>query len=387
MLGKNNANHFQKLLSQYKDGNCTPNEVRELFDFFKSHESDDVIEEDLRKEFDLIFNHSGEEESAPAKVIRLHRFRKYAIAVAASLVIIFSVYFFLVTRKSGSDKNLLVANKEVIVPGHNQAVLIMDNGKKVVLDSASVGQIAVLLGTVVSLDQNGELLYDASNAQQMERISMNTVSTPTGGFFKIVLTDGSNVWLNSESELTFPSKFSEGERQVTLKGEGYFEVTKNKENPFKVRLDDGEEITVLGTAFNVMTYSNEPNQKITLLEGSVKLTSLSLKKSDELTLKPGQQAIVDNGGIKIINDAAIDHEIAWKNGLFDFQNDDLPAIMRQISRWYNVEIVYNAPNHNSHYIGSIRKSSGINEVLKMLKVAGDVNFSIVGKKIIVNEKN
>lgn len=382
MLEKSKVDHFQKLLSRYKNGNCTPEEVKELFDFFKFHESDDVIEEDLRKEFDLVFNVHIEEISAPAKVVKLYPFRKYAFAAAASVLIIFSLYFFMTTRKSGSDKNALVTNKEVILPGQKQAVLTIDNGKKIVLDSTSAGRIAVLSGTVVSLDQNGELLYDASKAQQGELVSTNTVSIPTGGFFKIVLPDGSNVWMNSESELTFPSKFSGDERNVSLRGEGYFEVSKNKEKPFKVTLGDGEEIIVLGTIFNVMTYANEPNQKITLLKGSI---SLSSQFNSEI-LKPGQQAVVDNGRIEIKNDAVIDHEIAWKNGLFDFQNDDLPAIMRQISRWYNAEIIYNASNQSGHYTGSIRKSSGINEVLKMLELAGDVNFSIVGKKIIVTEK-
>ncbi|MEO9020777.1 MAG: FecR family protein [Ginsengibacter sp.] len=382
MLEKSNTDYFQKLLSRYKDGSCTPNEVRELFDFFKLHESDNAIEEDLRKEFDLIFNNASEVESAPAKVIRLHPFRKYAIAAAASIAIIFSFYFLFVTKKSDRDNNEPLANKDVIIPGHKQAVLTMDNGKTVLLDSSSVGKIADLSGTVVSLDKNGELLYDASNAKQEERIISNTVSTPTGGFFKIVLPDGSNVWLNSESELTFPSKFLGSERNVMLKGEGYFEVAKNKENPFRVHLAQGEEITVLGTVFNVMTYANEPSQKITLLEGSINLSKSGISK----ILKPGQQAIVSNEQIDIKNEAAIDHEIAWKNGLFDFQDDDLPAILRQISRWYNVDIAYNASNHVGHYVGSIRKSSGINEVLKMLELAGDVNFSIVGRKIIVNEK-
>lgn len=153
--------------------------------------------------------------------------------------------------------------------------------------------------------------------------------------------------------------------------------------PFKVRLNQGEEITVLGTAFNVMSYANESSRRITLLEGSIRLAHEGIGN----VLKPGQQAVITNTTVRIIDDTDTDHEIAWKNGLFDFQNDDMPAIMRQLSRWYNVEIVDNAFGPDGHYTGSIRKSSAIREVLKMLEMAGDVNFSIVGKKIIVNKIN
>lgn len=382
MQEETNKDHFKRLLSRYKDGTSTPDEIKALFAFFKSAESDGLIKDDLRKEFDKVFHTQEKEKPEPAKVFRLHTITKYAMVAAASIAIIFSVYYYFSSGiKTGSDPNG-IANREVIMPGGNKAVLTLDNGKKIVLDSASVGEIAVLSGTVISLDKSGELSYDATNADYDEKISINSVSTPSGGFFKIVLPDGSNVWLNSESELTFPSKFSGNERKVTLKGEGYFEVAKNKEKPFIVKLEQGENVTVLGTVFNVMSYANEPEQRVTLLEGSIDLTDSHNNKM----LKPGQQAIVTNGQMDIKNDAAIDHEIAWKNGLFDFQNDDLPTIMRQISRWYNVEIVYSAANYSGHYTGSIRKSANINDVLQMLAVAGDASFSIVGKKVVVNEK-
>jgi ferric-dicitrate binding protein FerR (iron transport regulator) len=383
MQEKKNKEHFQNLLLKYKNGLCTPGEIREFFSFLQSDEADALLEEDMRKEFELVFESQQKEKTGPARVIHLSAYKKYAIAAAVSLGIIFSVYFFFFTNRHPVEKKILVANNEAIVPGHQQATLTMANGQKIILDSATVGKIAVMAGTVISINKKGEVVFDAAHSKQDEHISNNTVSTPTGGFFKIVLPDGSNVWLNSESALTFPSKFSGNERNVSLKGEGYFEVAKNKEKPFKVHLAAGEEITVLGTVFNVMTYANEPDQKITLLEGSINLSNASRSK----ILKPGQQAIVSDGLIKITNDIAIDHDIAWKNGLFDFQNDDLPAIMRQLSRWYDVQIVYNASTNSGHYTGSIRKNSGIREVLKMLEVAGNIKFSIVGKKIIVNEKS
>ena len=381
MQDKRNIENFKELFQRYKNGTCTPDGVKELFELIKSEEADSFIDAELRKEFDLMFDTGEQTQKLTAKVFSLHTFRKYALVAAASVAILFALYFFLGTGNSDKNNRQIVGNGVENVSDEKKVVLTMDNGQKFILDSASVGEITVQSGIVISLNQNGELLYDASNAQQVNEIRINTVSTPTGGFFKIVLPDGTNVWLNSESELTFPSKFEGKERNISLKGEGYFEVVKNKETPFKIKLGRGEEITVLGTTFNVMDYKNEPNQKITLLEGSIRLSN----KSNSKLLKPGQQALIAKEQMEINNNANIDHEIAWKNGLFDFQNDDLPTIMRQISRWYNMEIVYNDSNHTGHYTGSIRKNASISEVIKMLEVAGDVRFSIIGSKIIVND--
>ena len=380
MQEKTNIENFKKLLNRYKNNTCSPNEVRELFKIIHSGEEDASINAELKEEFKQMF-HSDEKKELPSKVFRIPTFRRFAIAAAASVAILFGLYVFFFQENTAKNNHQLAEKQEEMMPKQKQVVLTMDNGQQLILDSATNGQIAVLSGTVISLNENGELVYDASKAAQEEKIRINTVSTPTGGFFKIVLADGTNVWLNSESELTFPSKFPGKERTVSLKGEGFFEVSENKEKPFKVKLDGGEEITVLGTSFNVMTYKNEPVQKVTLLEGRINLSNQSVHK----TLKPGQQAVILNGKMEVNNDAIIDHEIAWKNGLFDFQNDDLLTIMRQISRWYNVEIVTNGSKNSGHFTGSIRKSAGISEVLKMLEVAGDVRFAIVGNKIIVND--
>ncbi|MEO7315732.1 MAG: FecR family protein [Ginsengibacter sp.] len=382
MQDTRNTQNFKELLHRYKNGTCTPADVKNLFEFIKAEDADPLIDEELRKEFKLMFDIGEQTEKLTTKVFRLRSLRKYAVVAAASVIILFALYFFLGTGNSGNYNNELVGNGVENVPVQKYVVLTMDNGKKFKLDSASVGEIAVQSGIVISLNESGELLYDASKAHNEEKIRNNTVSTPSGGFFKIVLPDGTKVWLNSESELTFPSNFEGKERSIFLKGEGYFEVAENKGNPFKVNLDRGEEIAVLGTIFNIMAYKNEPVKKITLLEGSIRLSN----KDKSKILKPGQLAVIANGQIEVNNNVAIEHEIAWKNGLFDFQNDDLYTIMRQISRWYNMEIIYNESNLNGHFTGSMRKSADIREVIKMLEVAGDLSFSIVGNKILVNEK-
>lgn len=377
-----NKQQLKELLAKYKNGRCTPREVRQLFHTIKSSDADEPLEDELNQTFQELFESEYTRKVNPAKVFRLPSIRKISIAAAVLVAVMAGLYFYLQTQKNGPVKNELAIKHEIITPGHSQAVLTTDNGKQFLLDSTKSGRITILSGTVISMDDQGALTYSAGNTTEAKKVVYNTVSIPTGGFFKIELPDGSKVWLNSESELTFPSRFINGERKVTLKGEGYFEITKNKDKPFKVSLGNDEEISVLGTVFNVMAYENEPVQKISLLEGSIQLSGAAKK----ITLSPGEQAIISHGIMDTKKVVSMEHEVAWKNGLFDFQNDDLSHILRQIARWYNVEIEHPASSNGGHYTGSIRKSSSINEVLKMLELAGDVNFSIVGKKIIVNEK-
>ncbi len=374
--------NLKELLTRYKNGKCTPEEIRQLFNELKNSDFDDTLESSLKDSFDEMLGNDANSQPATAKIVRMHPLRKVSIAAAVIILLAGGIYFFMRPGNQTSVKAPLAIHHETIQPGHSQAVLTLDNGKQFVLDSAATGKLTELSGTVVSLDNKGELAYNAGNASIDEKIVYNTVSIPTGGFFSIVLPDGSKVWLNSESELTFPSRFAANERNVRLKGEGYFEIAKDKKKPFRVNLGHDEQITVLGTVFNVMSYGNEPDEKITLLEGSIQLSDSKSK----VILKPGEQAIVSDGKMEIKREISTEHETAWKNGLFDFQNDDLSHILRQIARWYNVEIENPVFANEGHYTGAIRKSSSINEVLKMLELAGNFNFSIVGKKIIVNEK-
>lgn len=377
---------LRETLSKYKEGTLSPEQVRWLFDQLKHPDSDKLLEEALRNEFLKLFPEeaAGNTEGA-SRQGKIFPIKKWLVAASIAALLALGVGLYWYTKPASTTAPQVSSTfRETIEPGHSQAILTLANGKKIGLDSTATGQIAVQAGTIISLDESGELNYDDNPDAGSDDATINSVATPTGGFFKIVLPDGSRVWLNSESELTFPSQFRQSERAVSLKGEGYFEVAKNPQKPFRVSLSGGETVTVLGTSFNVMAYNNEPGKKITLIEGSIRLKT---NGAPGTVLIPGQQAVVTNGLVDVRSDVAIDHETAWKNGLFDFQNDDLPFVLRQISRWYNVEIVYGASSHSGHYTGAIRKSSSISEVLKMLEVAGDVNFSIVGKKIIVNDKN
>ncbi|MGY0037823.1 FecR family protein [Pedobacter sp. NJ-S-72] len=210
---------------------------------------------------------------------------------------------------------------------------------------------------------------------------MNTVSTPRGGQYRIILPDGTKVWLNSSSSLKFPEQFTSNERNVELKGEAYFEVAKNASKPFKVTVNSTV-VKVLGTHFNIMAYNDDPFIKTTLLEGSVQLSNITTLD----ILKPGQQAVINKSGfVKVIN-TDTEQSIAWKNGYFFFNRANLKDIMKQLSRWYNIDVIYKGKMPvEEEFVGKIKRDSELSKTLKILEFSG-VNFKIIGNQLIVTSK-
>jgi ferric-dicitrate binding protein FerR (iron transport regulator) len=208
---------------------------------------------------------------------------------------------------------------------------------------------------------------------------MNTLTTPRGGQYEVVLPDGTRVWLNSNTSLTYPIIFQGKERHVELTGEAYFEVAKNAAAPFFVKTQS-QTVEVLGTHFNINSYADEKSVKTTLLEGRVKITGNGNRKT--VSLKPGQQSINNLAIIYIINDADIEEAVAWKNGKFLFRNTDLQTVMRQLSRWYDVDVEYKGTVATKHYRGRISRNVTVSQVFEILKTSG-VNFIINGRTIIV----
>jgi ferric-dicitrate binding protein FerR (iron transport regulator) len=207
----------------------------------------------------------------------------------------------------------------------------------------------------------------------------NTISTPKGGQYQVTLSDGSKVWLNAASSLRFPATFSGKERKVELTGEGYFEVAHNKKMPFHVTVNDLD-VEVLGTHFNINAYADESAIKTTLLEGSVKV----VKGNETKIIEPGEQASVTTSEDEINVKQQVDLEqvVAWKNGIFQFERADIESVMRQISRWYDIDVDYHG-RVSEHFGGTISRDVNISDVLKMLEMTGGVNFKIDGKKVIV----
>ena len=295
------------------------------------------------------------------------------IAVAAG------VYFYLTPISQKPIADIQTKQNDIVPPSDNKAVLTLADGTKIELDSSGNGTLAVQGHVQVIKKSTGEISYAGTSAGE---VSYNTLSVPRGSKpMSLILSDGSKVWINVGSSLTYPTAFTGNERKVNITGEAYFEVVHNAKMPFRVQNGDLT-INDLGTHFNVNTYEDEAAERITLLEGSVRVNRGTVSG----LLKPGQQARINNNSnsdIKILDDVNMDEVMAWKDGKFMFDNNtDIYTIMRQISRWYNVDIDYQG-KINQRFWGSISKNVNVSQVLKILEAAGGIKFKVEENKIIV----
>lgn len=319
----------------------------------------------------------GEREKTPrAKIIR------FWLRVAAAVIILLiagGAWFWIHHRA------LQIAvipaqppEKNDVQPGGNRATLVLANGSTIVLDSAGRGLLAQQGSTSVSKTSDGQLVYNGT--REKNAAGFNTVSTPRGGRYQVVLPDGSKVWLNAASSLRFPTAFTNAERTVELTGEAYFEVTHHAEKPFLVAVN-GMTVKVLGTHFNVMAYDEEAAIKTSLLEGKVKVSFAGR----EVSLAPSEQSSLEKAEAQLSVDKNADLEkaVAWKDGLFYFENDDIQTIMRQLARWYDVKVIYSAPIRSHYYSGQIRTQVPLSDALHRLELVGHVKFQIDGKTVSV----
>jgi ferric-dicitrate binding protein FerR (iron transport regulator) len=312
---------------------------------------------------------------------------QYYSASAAILLFLVAGLFVLVHRHPAHGVPAVpIAKTQDIKPGGNRAVLVLSNGKEILLDSAKTGLLSAQTSAKIDKTDSGQIAITVSSVSREakgEDVSLNSLATPKGGQYKIVLSDGTKVWLNASSTLRFPSVFAGKERNVSLEGEGYFEVADNKHMPFTVSTEKMN-ITVLGTRFNIMTYADEPEIKTTVLDGAVKVQSgVNVK-----VLTPSQQARLQLGGeLQILTTPNPDAEIAWKDGQFYFKRADIRTVMRQLARWYNADVEYSGTVTNHTYSASIDRKYNASEILKMLEASGGVHFEVENienkKKIIV----
>jgi ferric-dicitrate binding protein FerR (iron transport regulator) len=263
-----------------------------------------------------------------------------------------------------------------ILPGSDKAVLTLGNGATVMLDST--GNQVITQGTVQIRQQNGQLHYATANGTT--EMVYNTLTTPRGGKFRIVLPDGSAVWLNAASSLTFPTAFNGNSRVVELRGQGYFEIAPDAKRPFKVKVKDME-VQVLGTSFDIMAYTEETAINTTLVQGGVRV----VKGNNTQLLQPGQQAVIAAGSQQItVQEANVNQVIAWKNDRFIFNDTDLETILREVARWYDVQIVYTKKPGNEKYNGGLSRHLPLSVVLQLLEDNGNNHFKTDGQKIIVS---
>jgi len=346
-----------------------------------------VIEHGLSaSKADILFSHiiaadTHEKPAAavPAKAIPVYRlFTRVAAAAAVLLLLATGAYFLLYHKASpevaGSKKHF----KNDIPPGRNNAVLTLADGRQINLDSSASGNIARQGNTIIR-KQDGGLQYSPSMAGGSGSETFNTVATARGNQYQLVLPDGSKVWLNAESSIRFQPAFTGAVRRVEMTGEAYFEVKHNNKMPFVV-MANGIEVHDLGTQFNINAYTNESLISTTLVEGSAKV----VKGAHTSLLKPGQQAQVNGeGNIQLVKEADVEAATAWKNGQFMFQGNTIQSVMRQLERWYDVEIHYSGNVTKEEFVGAISRFQNISDVLTMLEKTRTVSFEINGRKVTV----
>lgn len=378
------------LLTRYYKGNMAEADAEELSFYLKDDRNNDAIREiltglsaevapadvdmaDMQRLIRNVKEVSGNEVN-----IKRISFTRIAAAAAVLLMLGIGGYFLLVPS---AEKQIIVKRYgNDVLPGGNKAMLTLSDGSTISLEDAQQGSLAQQGGSQVIKSADGELAYN-KNGQQGEEIQYNTLTTPLGGQYRITLPDGTSVWLNAGSSLRYPTAFSGKERKVELKGEGYFDVAKNASMPFYVTLNNGVEVRVLGTQFNVNAYSDEKNIATTLVEGAV------LVKNNEIAnvLQPGQQSLAgqNNNSLKLIKNADIAAVTAWKEGVFKFNDADIETVMKQLSRWYDIEIVYEGNPVKEYFNGTIPRNVPVSKVLELLELTGLVHFKIEGKRIIV----
>jgi ferric-dicitrate binding protein FerR (iron transport regulator) len=422
---------FATLFRKYLDNNCSPAEVDQLMELLKDEaykqQANEMIEQQLAVQKNMlpVDGEVGErlslrlqsilEAETPAEQ-PTHYFRRnrWWLAAAAILLLLGAGTFMWWGRSTIPPKPPVVQEQPKnqiqndVLPGGNKALLTLDNGTTIILDSAHTGALAQQGNTQVTKLNDGQLLYNQTVKNgtsplttDNSQLTYNTLSTPRGGQYQLVLPDGSTVWLNAASSIRFPTAFTGNERNVEITGEAYFEVKKNAAMPFTVKMNNGAAVKVLGTHFNINAYDDELESKVTLLEGRVEVGSgqwavgsgekakdkwqRAENEEKSVVLKPGEQAVLlgTHSPFTIDHSPDLEQVMAWKNGAFQFNGATIETVMRQVSRWYDVEVEYKG-KISLHFAGAISRNVHISQVLEMLEKAGGIKTSITGKKVIVS---
>lgn len=379
------------LIEKYLHGTASPEERERLLSWYRaqepssvewdSGEDEDALSSRIYAEIESFVHHEEPEHRISASY--------YRILAAAVVLIVLSigVLFYSIDSKPGL-KQAKAKLDEQILPGGERATLTLSDGTRIILDSAKNSVLSYQAGVIIRKIADGQLTYTFSDTQGagsadngVATENFNIIETPPGGKYSLQLPDGSKVFLNSSSTLKFPVSFIRSERKVVLDGEAYFEVAHDAAKPFKV--ESGEQIVqVLGTHFNVNSYKNEPLIKTTLLEGSVKVFRQNTKASR--TLKPGQEANLGRTGEITVATADTVQALGWKKGVFVFNDLQLVDIMRQLERWYNVNVDYSTIPR-TRFNGVISRDVSLAKALEMLEVTGGVEFKIEGRTVMISK--
>lgn len=397
-----NPERINYLLNQNALGKCSKEELQELYTYIAAANEHDLYpmldahyeklgdvpeQRDVDWAFMLQKILSEPQEEKPTAVVRSINWKRMAVAASLILAVSFGTYFLLKNKPEQTGAIAEHTEKpDVKAPVNSKATIRLADGSIVSLDSLQDGVLAQQDNVKVVKLADGRIAYQNENGEVTEKLEYNTLYNPRGSkVVDMILSDGSHIWLNAGSSVTYPVAFVGNERNVTIEGEAYFEVAKNTAKPFKVNVAGKTEVEVLGTHFNINSYDDEATINTTLFEGKVKVTGLVNKQAH--VLSPGQQAVQNKQGIiSINNNADMDEVIAWKEGKFSFGSEtDIKTVMRQIARWYDMTIEYRG-DVSGAIGGSISREVSAAKVLEMLEMTGTVTFTIEGKKVIVQSK-
>jgi transmembrane sensor len=400
-------NHLQTLFEKYMNNTCTREEWEELLQLVREEHPEAEFQQAFKSYWNGIdiaqkdtdyWNNRFHEMLEEAKklqpevrketpVVPLYRRSAFKWIAAAAMILIIATTAIVISKRSEKSPATEVATtNDVQAPKETRAVITLADGSKVYLDSANNGTLAQQGNTNVIKTEDGKILYNA-NGQQLTANSpvYNTLTNPRGSkVIDMQLSDGSHVWLNAGSSVKYPVVFVGNERKVEITGEAYFEVVHNASMPFFVSRGDVS-VQVLGTHFNVNAYDDEDGVKVTLLEGSVNVTN----NAGSVKIKPGQQAVVNQvnpkiSRIEVQTNVDTDAVMAWKNGQFNLQSTDLAMLMRQVARWYDVDIEFKGAIPQNKFGGSLNRDLNLSTLLKALQQSG-INAQLEGRKIIVKE--
>ena len=421
---------FEYYIERYLEGSITPEEWKSLQDLINNPDNDIILdrimdsqlasrfasaenyplvierlkkelienrlikEPVLEKEKQEPFQQEKQEAPQPSYSVRFLKkaHLRYAAAILLLLIGVSIAYFWM---SVGNAEKLTTTDtyhhlETDIGPGGEKALLTLADGSTIILDNAENGNLAQQGSAQVVKLADGQIVYNMEDLAG--EVLWNTMSTPVGGQYQVILPDQTKVWLNAASSITYPTAFVDKTRKVKITGEAYFEVAKNKQKPFLVDIDGKLTVQALGTSFNINSYKEELSVKTTLIEGSVRiynetLTSLPISEqqlNSSVILMPGQQAQVSSKDIKVTSGADIDQALAWKNGVFDFNDADIRAVMRQLERWYDISVKYEGNISGHIFKGKMYRNVNLSDVLEMFKKMG-INFKIDGKTLTITE--
>lgn len=369
---KENLNR-KKLVKRYAENKCSPEELEVFFMLLDRGELDEYLEEDMRN-FSQVDPATKERNGHS----RLPSWLRY-VAAAVILFAVAAIAWFKLNPANVSNE-AVVANvsAEIHAPGLHRAMIKLSNGQTVFLDSSGNGLLANQGNVKIERNTEGQIVYNGST----QDVLYNQLYNPRGSkVINLKLSDGSMVWLNAGSSIQYPVSFNAGNRVVTVTGEAYFEVAKNAQKPF-IANANGLQVEVLGTHFNINAYEDEPSIRATLLEGSVKVYKAN-DPGQAITLQPGQQAKAVKGDmVRLVENTDMEQVMAWKNGLFQFREDGIETIMRQLACWYDVQVVFEGEIPKDKFGGNLPRDADLSVILKALEQS-QVHFRIEGKKIIV----